>query len=160
MYLLFQTVAASGFCFFVGCAGAQSFCSLSQQELQSERVYCACALFAAQASTGVVSEAVTLQQLLDAVPCTAVDFFEPFKRFCRALGLQTSILDLVLLLERKYVVSHLLFRKYEKLFALHRQRTESFAFHFGWLLFLVAKSRVLRSVVCCLQRVALIAPSQ
>jgi hypothetical protein len=87
---------------------------------------------------------VTLQQLLDAVPCTAVDFFEPFKRFCRALGLQPTVVDLVLLLERKYVVSHLLFRKYEKLFALYRQRTDSSAFRFGWLLFLVAKSRVLR----------------
>lgn len=77
-----------------------------------------------------------------------MDFFEPFKRFCAALNLDKSLLSLLMLLERKFVVSHLLYRKYEKLFALFRQPREAHedAFRFGWKLFLVAKSRALSDV--------------
>lgn len=87
-----------------------------------------------------------LYALLDAVPLRAYDFFEPFKHFCRKLNLQPSILDLLMLLERKYVVAHLLYRKYEKLFAhfVDPPAAHAQTFRFGWMVFLVAKARLLR----------------
>jgi hypothetical protein len=79
-----------------------------------------------------------------------LEFFEQFKHICTKLSLQASLLDLLKLLERKYVVTHLLFRKYEKLFnqvvdaADLRSNAVSKvdALKFGWLLFLVSKEKI------------------
>lgn len=67
---------------------------------------------------------------------------------CHELGLQASLLDNLKILERKYVVSHLLFRKYEKLFTIGPEGENKLDVqHFGWLLFLVAKDRLLTDVI-------------
>ena len=86
---------------------------------------------------------------------SALDFFEQFKSVCSKLSLQPSLLDLLKLLERKYVVSHLLFRKYEKLFNQIVDVSElrvnpvsrGDALKFGWLLFLVAKGRIIPDTI-------------
>ena len=80
-----------------------------------------------------------------------MEFFEHFKLVCAKLQLQASLLDLLKLLERRFVVTHLLFRKYEKLFQhvldvsdyRGSPTAKSEALRFGWLLFLTAKEKIL-----------------
>jgi hypothetical protein len=80
-----------------------------------------------------------------------LEFFERFKQVCGRLSLQSSLSDVLKLLERKYVVTHLLFRKYEKLFrqvvemsdVKENAVSQAEALKFGWLVFLVAKEKIL-----------------
>ena len=96
-----------------------------------------------------------LHALLKAAKLSPVEFFDQFKVLCISLALHTSLLDSLKLLERKYVVMHLLFRKYEKLFNQvtsdctkpRLRETLANAMRFGWYLFLVAKEKLLPDVI-------------
>jgi hypothetical protein len=101
--------------------------------------------------------AFSLAALLRACDTRLVDLFEPLKSFVSFLNLGVQYEDLLRALEKQFVVSAILFQKYETCFA-HLLRSNGDAsvpseterrqlFAFGWDLFLVVKSKLLAAPV-------------
>jgi hypothetical protein len=97
--------------------------------------------------------AFSLVALLRACDIRLVDFFEPLKSFVAFLALGAQYEEQLKALEKQFVVSAILFQKYEACFA-HLLRVAADAslpaeterrrlFSFGWDLFLVAKCKLL-----------------
>lgn len=141
----------------------------------------ACALYVAgmpeqrtPASTTSGGSCVSLTQLLRATHIRLVDFFDPLKAFIANLKLGAAYEEQLLQLERKFCVICILYRKYEKEFFQVFRITDIqpgspdspyyALFSFGWVLFLVAKGKLLTSppdlitafhlLLCCVQFVA------
>jgi hypothetical protein len=135
------------------------------QTAEHQNYWRACALFVA--GSGPMQRmlhggdgrgsAFSLAALLRACDTRLVDLFEPLKSFVSFLNLGVQYEDLLRALEKQFVVSAILFQKYETCFA-HLLRSNGDAsvpseterrqlFAFGWDLFLVVKSKLLAAPV-------------
>jgi hypothetical protein len=140
----------------------------------------ACALYVAgkkdEGSQDLLGNCVSLSQLLNSTQIRLVDFFEPLKAFIANLQLGARYEEQLQNLEKKFCVVCFLFRKYEKefsrLFKLAGDADESkeaLLYSLGWLLFLVAKGKILAQppdlinafhlLLCCINLLIVTAPA-
>lgn len=148
----------------------QKFYEQHSSGQEHEQLWPVCALYviSIKAVDTTAPAGVPLSQMLQFCNTRLYDFFAPLRLFIDTLHLDRKVLEN---LEYKYIVVTVLFEKYEqlycKLFKCPNSSTDK-VFRLGWLLFLLAKGKLLEApgdlvqslhlLICCLNLLVLHVP--